>query len=109
MTTSASKSSDSRVTDPTAAQRFSGRDFAPELGAWRIRAEFWIEGVGDAYGQDTNDAGTYLRLASDQVRFYRTGAAPHTPDAGGGGYRVRAFGPGADDVNEPLRMDEVPT
>jgi Domain of unknown function (DUF4132) len=80
-----------------------------ELAPWGISAEFWIEGVGDAYGQDTNDAGTYLRLASDQVRFYRTGAAPNTAHAGGGGYRVRAFGPGADEVNEPLRMDEVPT
>jgi hypothetical protein len=50
-----------------------------------------------------------LVQASDQVRFYRTGAAPNTAHAGGGGYRVRAFGPGADDVNEPLRMDEVPT
>jgi Domain of unknown function (DUF4132) len=80
-----------------------------ELAAWGIRAEFWIEGVGDAYGQDTNEAGTYLRLASDQVRFYRTGAAPNTAHAGGGGYRTRAFGPGAEVVNEPVRMDEVPT
>jgi hypothetical protein len=80
-----------------------------ELAAWRIRAEFWVEGIGDAYGQDTNEAGTYLRLASDQVRFYRTGAAPNTAHAGGGGYRVRAPGPGANDINEPLRMDEVPT
>jgi hypothetical protein len=80
-----------------------------ELLPWGIRAEFWIEGVGDAYGQDTNEAGTYLRLASDQVRFYRTGAAPNSAHAGGGGYRVRAFGPGADEANEPLRMDEVPT
>jgi hypothetical protein len=80
-----------------------------ELAAWGMRAEFWIEGVGDAYGRDTNDAGTYLRLASDQVRFYRTGAAPNTAHAGGGGYRARAFGPGAEAVNEPLRMDEVPT
>jgi Domain of unknown function (DUF4132) len=80
-----------------------------ELAPWGIRAEFWIEGVGDEYGQDTNDAGTYLRLASDQVRFYRTGAAPNTAHAGSGGYRVRAFGPGADEVNEPLRMEEVPT
>ena len=79
------------------------------LAAWGMRAEFWIEGVGDAYGHDTNDAGTYLRLASDQVRFYRTGAAPNTAHAGGGGYRARAFGAGADAVNEPLRMDEVPT
>lgn len=79
-----------------------------ELTAWGIRAEFWIEGIGDTYGQDTNEAGTYLRLASDQVRFYRTGAALNTAHAGGGGYRVRAFGPGTDEVNEPLRMDEVP-
>jgi hypothetical protein len=79
-----------------------------ELLPWGIRAEFWIEGVGDAYGQDTNEAGTYLRLASDQVRFYRTGAAVNSAHAGGGGYRVRAFGPGEGDVNEPLRMDEVP-
>jgi hypothetical protein len=79
----------------------------PEI-AWGIRAEFWIEGVGDAYGQDTNEAGTYLRLASDQVRFYRTGAAPNTAHAGGGGYRARAFGPGAEEVNEPLCMDQVP-
>jgi hypothetical protein len=80
-----------------------------ELLPWGIRAEFWIEGVGDTYGQDTNEAGTYLRLASDQVRFYRTGAAQNSAHAGGGGYRVRAFGPGADEANEPLRMDEVPT
>jgi hypothetical protein len=80
-----------------------------ELLPWGIRAEFWIEGVGDAYGQDTNEAGTYLRLASDQVRFYRTGAAQNSAHAGGGGYRVRAFGPGADESNEPLRMDEVPS
>ena len=80
-----------------------------ELAAWKIRAEFWIEGVGDAFGQDTNEAGTYLRLASDQVRFYRSGAALNTAHAGGGGYRAQAFGPGADEVNEPLRVDEVPT
>jgi hypothetical protein len=76
-----------------------------ELAAWGIRAEFWIEGVGD----DTNEAGTYLRLASDQVRFYRTGAALNTAHAGGGGYRARAFGFGIDEINEPLRMDQVPT
>ena len=39
-------------------------------------AEFWIEGIGDNYGVDTNDSGTYLRAsASDQVRFYRIDAA----------------------------------
>ncbi len=79
-----------------------------ELGSWGLRAEFWIEGVGDAYGVDTNEAGSYLRVASDQVRFYRTGAAINTAHAGGGGYRTRAVGPGANEVNEAIRVDDVP-
>lgn len=46
-----------------------------ELPQWGLRAEFWIEGVGTTYGVDTNDTGTYLRIATDQVRFYRLAAA----------------------------------
>ena len=53
-----------------------------ELPHWGLRAEFWIEGIGDDYGQDTNEVGTYLRLATDQVRFYRTGAAQNSAHAG---------------------------
>ena len=49
-------------------------------------AEFWIEGVGDEYGTDTNESGVFLRLATDQVRFYRTEAARNWAHAGGGGY-----------------------
>jgi hypothetical protein len=40
------------------------------LPAWRLRAEYWIEGVGDDYGRDTNEAGAFLYLTTDQVRFY---------------------------------------
>ena len=41
-----------------------------ELPAWNLRAEFWIDGVGEDYGTDTTEAGTYLYLSTDQVRFY---------------------------------------
>lgn len=56
------------------------------LRPWGLRAEFWIEGAGDAYGVDTNEAGTYNLLSTDQVRFYRIAAAQATAHASGGGY-----------------------
>ena len=79
-----------------------------ELPAWGLRAEFWIEGIGADYGVDTNDAGVFLRLASDQVRFYRIGAAASYAHAYGGGYGPNTAGPGPDEINEPIRLDQVP-
>ena len=40
-----------------------------------IFAQIRVEGIGQDYGVDTNDSGSYLYLATDQVRFYRTDAA----------------------------------
>ena len=57
-----------------------------ELPAWGLRAEFWVEGLGDNYGADTTEAGTYLYLATDQVRFYNIDARANYAHAGGGGY-----------------------
>jgi hypothetical protein len=79
-----------------------------ELPAWGLRAEFWIEGIGTDYGADTNESGAYLRIATDQVRFYRTGAAQNWAHAGGGGYHNEAHGPGNEDVNVPLSLERVP-
>jgi hypothetical protein len=79
-----------------------------ELPAWGLRAEFWIEGIGDDYGTDTADSGAYLRVASDQVRFYRTEAAHNDAHAGGGGYTSSAAGPGNDGVNLPLALEGIP-
>ncbi len=79
-----------------------------ELPHWGLRAEFWIEGVGDNYGEDTNDTGTYLRLATDQVRFYRSDAAMNYAHAGGGGYENHATGPGEANQNTPLPLNSVP-
>ena len=63
--------------------------------AWELRAEFWVEGVGEDYGTDTTEAGTYLYLTTDQVRFYQLGAAMNYAHAGGGGYVAGAYGQGA--------------
>ncbi len=79
-----------------------------ELPQWGLRAEFWIEGIGDDFGGDTNESGVYLRLATDQVRFYRSGAAFSYAHAGGGGYDVAAAGPGQGGINEPLSLAEIP-
>lgn len=79
-----------------------------ELPQWGLRAEFWIEGIGQDYGVDTNDTGTFLRLSTDQVRFYRTGAATNYAHAGGGGYGSSAVDPGEADINAALPLEDVP-
>lgn len=79
-----------------------------QLPQWNLRAEFWVEGVGDDLGVDTNESGVYLRLVTDQVRFYRLGAAANYAHAGGGGYTSDATGPGEGQVNEPLPLEEIP-
>lgn len=78
-----------------------------ELGSG-LRAEFWVQGIGQDYGVDTNDSGVFLRLSTDQVRFYRTEAAENYAHAGGGGYSTYAVGPGEHNINEPLPLEAVP-
>jgi hypothetical protein len=76
-----------------------------DLGGWAIRAEFWIETVGDDFGVDTTDSGSFLYVATDQVRFYRAGAAELCAHAGGGGYAVR----GEDrEENRPIPLESIP-
>jgi hypothetical protein len=63
-----------------------------ELPARGLRAEFWVESLGENYGADTTEAGTYLYLATDQDRFYNIGARENYAHAGGGGYAARFRG-----------------
>jgi Domain of unknown function (DUF4132) len=77
-----------------------------EMSAWGLRAEFWVEGLGDNYGTDTTEAGTYLYLATDQVRFYRMDAGENYAHAGGGGYSAGWYGQGV--AAEPLVLEEIP-
>jgi len=79
-----------------------------ELPHWGLRAEYWVEGAGTEYGTDTNESGVFLHVVTDQVRFYRVGAAQNRAHAGGGGYTSAAAGPGTRGVNEPLPLDEIP-
>ncbi|MGH7225287.1 MAG: DUF4132 domain-containing protein, partial [Gemmataceae bacterium] len=73
------------------------------LPVWNLRAEYWVEGAGSEYGQDTNDTGTYLYLSTDQVRFYAIDAAQLHAHACGGGY-----GRWNNDSDEPLPLETVP-
>lgn len=77
-----------------------------ELPAWGLRAEFWIEGIGQTYGIDTNDAGVFLRIATDQVRFYLATSPLNYAHAGGGGYRGGRYQREA--PHEPLPLQQVP-
>lgn len=74
------------------------------LPQWGLRAEFWIEAIGDAYGIDTNESGTYLYLSTDQVRFYPVEAAVNSAHAAGGGYGPD-HGEGSAD---PIPLTEIP-
>ncbi len=76
------------------------------LPQWGLRAEYWVEGAGDQYGQDTNEIGTYLYLATDQVRFYPLDAAQRYAHAGGGGYQQSWHDQGP--AHDPVPLEQVP-
>jgi len=76
-----------------------------ELPQWGLRAEFWVEGVGENYGQDTPPSpAASLRIATDQVRFYPAGAPENFAARG----RRRIRGRLARRPAEPLPIDSIP-
>lgn len=77
-----------------------------ELPQWGLRAEYWIEGDGEEYGVDTTDSGIYLRLRTDQVRFYPIDAPENSAHCTGGAYTMW-LAPGQDPV-APLPLDDIP-
>ena len=76
------------------------------LSQWNLRAEYWIEGIGEVYGTDTNATGTFLYVTTDQVRFYPIDAGQNRAHAGGGGYQATRWR-GQREV-EPLPLEEIP-
>ncbi|AMV18161.1 DUF4132 domain-containing protein [Planctomyces sp. SH-PL14] len=76
-----------------------------DLPQWGLRAEFWVEGIGDQYGRDTTDSGSFLYLSTDQVRFYRINADRRYAHAFGGGYEIHGE---EHPANEPLPLDLIP-
>ncbi len=75
-----------------------------QLPQWGLRAEFWVEGIGDVH--DTNETGTYLYLTTDQVRFYRSDALQTRAHARGGGYYAPRWNNRG--TAEPLPLDQIP-
>ncbi|WP_432571497.1 DUF4132 domain-containing protein [Kineococcus sp. SYSU DK005] len=78
-----------------------------DLPRWGLRAEFWVEGAGEEYGQDTTEAGAYLRLTTDQVRFYPRSAPENTSHGYGGGYE--SWSGTERQPAAALELQEVPT
>jgi hypothetical protein len=77
-----------------------------ELPQWGLRAEYWITGDGEV-GEDTTESGSYLRLRTDQVRFYPLDAPENSAHCDGGEYRMRLRGGGRGPV-EPLPLTGIP-
>lgn len=78
------------------------QDFPPALivlPAWKLRAEFWTDGLGEEYGVDTNETGTFKYLATDQVRFLPMEAR-----------QARGHAPSRGQVatDEPVPLAEIP-
>ncbi len=73
------------------------------LPHWGLRAEFWIDGIGDDYAIDVNETGTYIHIATDQVRFYPIDAVKNTAQAGSG-----AYGPTFNRQQRRLHDDPIP-
>ncbi|MFD0005769.1 DUF4132 domain-containing protein [Streptomyces sp. NPDC127178] len=77
-----------------------------ELPQWGLRAEYWIEGDGGEHYEDITDSGSFLRLRTDQVRFYPIDAPQNWAHCDGGEYRMW-LRDGADPV-DPLPLTDVP-
>jgi hypothetical protein len=76
------------------------------LSKWGLRAEFWIEGVGDDWNEEyVLDSGAFRYIATDQVRFYPIESQQVHAHAGGGGY-----GPGwnSSPPEDPIPLSEIP-
>ncbi|PWI17615.1 hypothetical protein DI272_28205 [Streptomyces sp. Act143] len=90
--------------------RLSVDDEAPpatrELPAWGLRAEYWIEGDGGENHEDLTDSGSFLRLRTDQVRFYPIDAPENSAHCCGGEYSMW-LRDGAAPV-DPLPLTEIP-
>ncbi|MGI5457287.1 DUF4132 domain-containing protein [Streptomyces sp. CA-249302] len=77
-----------------------------DLPEWGLRAEYWIEGEGENYGADTTESGSYLRLRTDQVRFYPIDAPENWAHCCGGEYHMW-LRDGVDPVT-PVPLMDIP-
>jgi hypothetical protein len=78
------------------------------LPEWGLRVEFWVEGLGGDDRDDLNESGVYLRIATDQVRYYRLQEVQNVAHALGGGYGAFTAGGDPQDLPQPLPLEQVP-
>ncbi|WLW52713.1 DUF4132 domain-containing protein [Streptomyces sp. YU58] len=90
--------------------RLSVDDEAPpavrELPQWGLRAEYWIEGDGGENYQDITESGSFLRLRTDQVRFYPIDAPQNSAHCCGGEYHMWLRN--GENPVDPVPLDAVP-
>ncbi|MGW2385673.1 DUF4132 domain-containing protein [Streptomyces sp. NPDC001658] len=90
--------------------RLSVDDEAPpavrELPQWGLRAEYWIEGDGGEDYQDITESGSFLRLRTDQVRFYPIDAPQNSAHCCGGEYHMWLRN--GENPVDPVPLDAVP-
>ncbi|WP_406254638.1 DUF4132 domain-containing protein [Streptomyces chartreusis] len=77
-----------------------------ELPQWGLRAEYWITGDDGADYEYITDSGSFLRLRTDQVRFYPIDAPQNSAHCCGGEYRMW-LRDGTDPV-DPVPLADVP-
>lgn len=68
-----------------------------EIPQWNLRAEFWVDIAGDQTG-NLSEAGIFLLVSTDQVRFYQLTSTDESE---------RNYG-GLPYANQPLPLTEVP-
>ncbi|TDC76336.1 DUF4132 domain-containing protein [Streptomyces hainanensis] len=84
-----------------------------ELPAWGLRAEYWIHGdaadsgADDSGVHDITDSGSFLRLRTDQVRFYPLDAPENLAHCDGHWPYEMWLRDGSEPV-DPLPLEEIP-
>lgn len=76
------------------------------LEEYGLRAEYWVEGIGDEYGVDTTDAGAFLRVRTDQLRFYPMDSRVNSAHVSGGNYSNRGWEDA--EAETALSLDTIP-
>jgi hypothetical protein len=77
-----------------------------DLPEWGLRAEFWIEGLGQDYPADLTETGAFLHVTTDQMRFYPAGSPGNLAHASRGDGYTRQ-GDYAQDQG-PIPLAEIP-
>lgn len=74
------------------------------LDEYGLRAEYWVEGVGHEWQVDLSESGAYLRLRTDQLRFYPIDSEINWSHASGGNYSTTYRG----DAENGLPLETIP-